>query len=91
MIKNYCVTATLVTYYAKNFIFDTDRTDQWYEYVPDAMKKNLKWEDLTNKQQSKILDAFVKDLENESIEPEADPDVYEESSEWEYEVMVNEA
>lgn len=90
MIKNYTVTATLVTYYAKKFTFDTDRAESWQEYLPEAAARNLKWEDLSDKDQEKVLDAFAEDLENESIEPDDDPDVYEETSEWEYDVMVNE-
>lgn len=90
MIKNYTVTATLVTHYAKEFIFDTDIAECWRKYLPEDIAVNLKWEDLSGTDQEKVLNAFIEDLENESIDPDRDRDVYEETSGWDNDVMVNE-
>ena len=89
MIKNFTVTATLMSYYVKEFTFDADNTECWYKYLPDNIGGNIKWEDLSDKDREKILDAYVEDLENESIDPDVDPDVYEETSYWDQDVIVS--
>lgn len=90
MIKNYVITASLITYYSKEIQFDSSDVSNWYQYDEEAQAKNLCWENLSSKHQNRILQAFVEDLENESIEPGSDPDVYEDSTNWEHEIMVTE-
>ena len=90
MIKNFLITASLITYQSKEIQFDSSDFDVWYQYDKQAQAKNLCWEDLSSKRQNRILKAFVDDLENESIEPDSDPDVFEDSSDWEHEIMVAE-
>jgi hypothetical protein len=88
LIKKYQITAALVTYYSKEIEFDSSDADIWYQYDEEAQVKNLCWEDLSSKRQNRILQAFIEDLQNESIEPESDPDVFEDSFDWEHEIRV---
>ncbi len=88
LIKKYQITAALITYYSKQIEFDSSDVDIWYQYDEEAEVKSLCWEDLSSERQNRILQAFLEDLENESIEPESDPDVYEDSSDWEHEIAV---
>lgn len=90
LIKRFQITAALVTYYSKEIEFDSSDVDIWYQYDEGARNKNLCWEDLSGERQNRIFQAFVGDLENESIEPESDPDVFEDSSDWEHEIIVTE-
>lgn len=88
LIKRFQITAALITYYSKEIEFDSSDVDVWFQYDEEAEAKNLGWEDLSSERQNRILQAFIEDLENESIEPESDPDVFENSSDWEHEITV---
>lgn len=90
MIKNYVVTATLITRYSKNITFDSSNTELWYAYDEAAAKDQLKWSDLDRQRQEIILFSFQDDLQDISIDPESDPDVEEDCVDWDEELYIEE-
>ncbi len=86
--KVFQVTATMVTQYSKNIIFNSADTNTWYDYDEDAEDNKLTWGALSNSRRVAILEAFKEDLENISIDPGLDPDVYEEGKDWDQELMI---
>lgn len=90
MKKTYYVGAQLITTYAKDVVFDSEDTSTWYEYDELAKIQELLWEDLSHKRQQAILSKFEEDLENITIEPTEDSDVFEDCREWNHELEIYE-
>jgi len=90
VIKSYQITATLITQYSKEVVFDSNDTNIWYQYDEQAAKTSKSWDELSCKRQEKILQAFEADLENLSIDPEGDPEVSEDCKDWVEDVWVSE-
>lgn len=90
MKKTYQITASLVTHYSKLIEFDPDNTNFWYRWDIDAKLKGLRWNELGNKRRKKIICSFEESLNDVSIDPESDPDVFEESSDWEEDLIIDE-
>ena len=88
LVKRYLLTAALLTHYSKEIEFDSANVETWYQYDEEARTKNLCWENLSGIRQNRILHRFIEGLENESIEPESDPDVFEDSRDWGHEIEV---